>query len=82
MDNSKYPIVFNGYILSHYPVDCSSTLCKNIYGHVHNSEQYKDVTLNDICVSVERINYTPISLEEVEKKFYNLELKRIKECLL
>lgn len=78
---SKYPIIFNDYILSHYPVDCSPTLFKNIYGHVHNSEQYRDVTSNDICVSVERINYTPISLKEVEKNFYNFELKRIKELL-
>lgn len=79
---SKYPIVFNDYILSHYPVDCSSTLFKNIYGHVHNSEQYRDVTLNDICVSVERINYTPISLEEIEKKFKEVWLKIIESYLI
>lgn len=79
---TKYPIVFNGYILSHYPVDCSSMQIKNIYGHVHNSEQYRDITLNDICVSVERIEYFPISLEEVEKKFYNLEHKIMKDYFL
>ena len=78
---TKYPIVFNGYILSHYPIYCLSRQFKNIYGHVHNAQEYLDITDRDICVSVERINYTPISLDEIEKKFEEFGLKTLEYYL-
>lgn len=55
-------------ILSHEPVFITNSMpfC-NIFGHVHNNVIYKTVTENSYCVSVERINYTPISLEEIIK---------------
>lgn len=57
--------ISKGMIISHYPIETES-IDKghfNIHGHVHSN------TLSDlryINVSVENINYTPISYEEIE----------------
>ena len=40
----------------------------NIFGHVHNSPIYKTYSKQHYCVSVERINYMPISFEEIFHK--------------
>lgn len=66
---SPYPILFNNYfLLSHEPLLLSQTTPYfNLYGHVHNDERFED-TLTSICVSVERINYRPISLEEINDR--------------
>ena len=63
----KHPIVFKEFfILSHYPqFTVENGLYANIYGHIHNDPKYKDYTARTFCVSVERINYTPIDFEEV-----------------
>lgn len=57
---SKFPIIYNGFfILSHAPMQLSNTTPYfNLYGHVHNDPNYVN---NDtsMCLSVERINYTP-----------------------
>lgn len=54
-----------GVLLSHIPLHPSSLPEKapiNIHGHIHNKQapgaQYRNV-------SVEMINYTPISIEEI-----------------
>jgi calcineurin-like phosphoesterase family protein len=39
----------------------------NIFGHVHANPIYKDFSPQSFCVSVERINYTPISFEEIKR---------------
>lgn len=59
---------FNTILLSHEPKQCEDTTL-NIHGHIHNvpldTELYnKD---NHICVSVEMINYTPISILDILK---------------
>jgi calcineurin-like phosphoesterase family protein len=67
-----HPIIIDDYfILSHKPRTVGANLYGYIYGHVHNDDLYKDYTSNSICVSVERINYTPIKLEDAKKKMYN-----------
>ena len=40
----------------------------NLYGHVHGNPSYRDVSSHSVCVSVERIGYSPISLEEIRQK--------------
>ncbi|MFR3182150.1 MAG: hypothetical protein ACLTPN_00790 [Clostridia bacterium] len=45
----------------------------NIHGHIHDAlieSEYPDMSPNNhLCVSVERINYKPISFEEIQKKY-------------
>ena len=70
---SKYPIIINDFIiLSHQPLFTNSNSpFFNIYGHVHNDDNYKDYTSNSFCASAERINYTPINLEQIKEKIKN-----------
>lgn len=61
---SKYPIFINDYLISHFPQEGS--LYPNIHAHTHNT------TENDkfhFCVSVEKIEYTPINFEEIKRYF-------------
>lgn len=66
----RYPILWNDfYILSHAPKFITeSSPYFNIFGHVHNDPAYKDYSSNSFCVSAERINYTPISFDEIRKR--------------
>jgi calcineurin-like phosphoesterase family protein len=72
----------DNFILTHIPIHPSSLArwCGgNIHGHLHSENVMKylgedwvgdDVYVKDLryfCVSVEQINYTPISFEEVKK---------------
>ena len=64
---SPYPIVYdNLFILSHEPLLLSQTTPYfNLYGHVHSDARFTDTSTSK-CVSVERINYKPVSLEKVK----------------
>lgn len=68
-----YPIIVEDfYILSHEPLYINETMpYLNIFGHVHNNPIYKDYSPNSYCVSVERINYTPISLDMIKQRIEN-----------
>lgn len=57
---------FKGLIMSHIPIhpDCLGRWNFNAHGHTHARDMNDPRYFN---VSVERINYTPISLEEVKK---------------
>jgi calcineurin-like phosphoesterase family protein len=71
----------DNYILTHIPIHPKSLArwCGgNIHGHLHSSRveyidwhrEYGDTyDPRYLCVSVEQINYTPISFEEARKKF-------------
>ncbi len=61
------PIILDDFwILSHEPLYVSENMpYANIFGHVHASPIIKDYSSHHFCVSVERINYTPISLEDI-----------------
>ena len=69
MDVIEYPIVKDGFwIISHEPMYVSENApYANVFAHVHNNPMYKDVSSRSFCVSAERINYTPMLLEDVKK---------------
>lgn len=70
----KYPIIWNNFIMmSHRPLELSETTpFFNLYGHIHTDERYQD-TKTSKCVSVERINYTPLLIyDTIRKEYYNL----------
>ena len=64
---SRHPIIFRDYfILSHKPQNIMTTgTYGNIFGHIHDNPIYPTVTSRSFCVSAERINYTPISFEDI-----------------
>lgn len=66
----KYPILYNDFfLLSHEPkFQAADATWANIYGHVHGDPKYLDCTKESFCVSAERINYTPISFEEIYER--------------
>lgn len=62
-----YPIILNEFwILSHEPLYVNENMpYANLFGHVHSSPIFKTYSKQHYCVSVERIDYTPISFEEI-----------------
>ena len=70
---SKYPIViYNFAIVSHMPLFTNTNSpYVNIFAHVHDDKNYKDVSSCGFCVSAERLNYTPILYEEVKSRITN-----------
>lgn len=65
---------FDGMILSHIPIHPESLARwgHNIHGHLHSNKVLRELSkIPDpryFCVSMEQIDYTPISLEEVKKR--------------
>ena len=72
---SRWPILYkNFFILSHEPLYMNSNMpYVNIYGHVHGNASYRDVSPQSACVSVERIDYTPVEFGEIMRKIKNLQ---------
>ncbi len=64
------PIIVEGFwILSHEPLYVNENMpYANLFGHVHNSPLFKDYSKQHVCVSVERIEYTPTSFEEIKRR--------------
>ena len=64
-----YPIILDGFwMLSHSPIYTNANMpYANIFGHVHASKQYTHYSDQSFCVSVERINYTPVDFEEIKR---------------
>ena len=64
------PIIYSDYfILSHRPIFINENMpYANIFGHVHNNAVYETVTKYSYCVSVERIDYQPISFNDIVKE--------------
>lgn len=64
------PVIYESFwMLSHEPLYVNNNMpYANIYGHVHGNPNYNDASSHGVCVSVERINYTPIELEKVRGK--------------
>lgn len=72
---SKWPIIYEGFILSHEPQAFLGGFL-NIHGHIHNND-YNESILDDrnyFNVSVENIEYKPIIftdiLERIKQKQY------------
>ncbi|MBR0439777.1 MAG: metallophosphoesterase [Bacilli bacterium] len=78
---TKKPIMVEpGAILMHEPFENSSLIASNyiyFFGHVHANKTLMDEYPNCMCVSVERIDYKPINLDECIKK--KLRKRRWKE---
>lgn len=72
---SRFPILVEEHlILSHEPIFMNASMpYVNVYGHVHNNDMYQDVSPHGFCVSVERINYTPIELTELKERLSALQ---------
>ena len=67
----RRPIMIDpGVILMHEPPQEEIIVpsYKFIYGHVHNNPCYADNYSNCYCVSVERVNYTPVDLDKLIKQ--------------
>ncbi|MBQ8827043.1 MAG: metallophosphoesterase [Oscillospiraceae bacterium] len=64
------PVLYKGFwLLSHEPLYINSNMpYANIFGHVHANPMFKDFSSQHFCVSAERINYTPVSFEEIVRK--------------
>lgn len=64
------PIIIKDFwILSHEPLYVNSNMpYANLFGHVHNSPLFKTYSRQHYCVSVERIDYAPISFDEIIRK--------------
>lgn len=62
-----HPIIIKDFwILSHDPLYVNKNMpYANLFGHVHNSPIIKTYSEQHYCVSVERIRYTPISLDDI-----------------
>lgn len=56
------PVLYEGFfLLSHEPLYINVNMpYANFYGHVHANPSYKDACKQSVCVSVERIAYTPV----------------------
>lgn len=67
---SLWPIVYRDFfILSHEPMYINSNMpYANVYGHVHSNPSYRDASPQSVCVSVERIGYHPVTLEDIKEK--------------
>ena len=74
----NFPVIFdNFFILSHMPQFTQENgLYANIFAHVHDDPNYKDVSSRGFCVSAERINYTPISWEEIKQRMQKCEMEK------
>lgn len=64
------PVLYKGFwLLSHEPIYVNSNMpYANIFGHVHANPMFKDFSSQHFCVSAERIDFTPISFEEIARK--------------
>lgn len=63
-----------GVILMHEPFDDESFIASNyiyFFGHVHTNHTLMDEYPNCMCVSIERIDYRPIDLDECIKRLRN-----------
>lgn len=67
---SRYPIIYeNFWIISHEPLYINRNMpYANIFGHVHANPIYSDFSEQSFCVSVERINYTPVEFSEIKMR--------------
>ncbi len=62
-------IIENFWILSHDALYVNTNMpYANLFGHVHNHPMIKDYSSQHYCVSVERLNYTPLDFEVIKEK--------------
>ena len=68
------PIIFDGFwILSHDALYVNENMpYANLFGHVHTAPLIKDYSKQHYCVSVERIDYSPISFDDIKRTILQL----------
>lgn len=61
------PVIYQQYfMMSHEPLYINTNMpYANFYGHVHGNPSYKDACKQSVCVSAERIGYTPVEFEKL-----------------
>ncbi len=66
-----YPIIYKDFfILSHKPLYMNANMpYRCVHGHIHNNIMQNAESRLYYNVSVERINYTPVSFETIQKYF-------------
>jgi len=68
-----HPILLNDFvILSHEPLMFVKDPFFNIYGHVHDNENYKTFSKNGCCVCVEKHDYMPVSWKTIKDNYDKL----------
>lgn len=67
---SQWPILYKEFfMLSHEPLYINTNMpYANFYGHVHANPSYKDASKQSVCVSVERIAYTPVEFAALRER--------------
>lgn len=69
-------IIRDFWILSHEPLYVNTNMpYANLFGHVHSSPVFKTYSRQHYCVSVERVDYRPISFDEIVRTIQNENLK-------
>ena len=70
LECSPWQIVYKDfYLLSHEPMYINTNMpYANLYGHVHGNPSYKDACKQSVCVSVERIGYTPVEFQGIRER--------------
>ncbi|MDE6925418.1 MAG: metallophosphoesterase [Acetatifactor sp.] len=65
-----HPVILKEFwILSHEPLYVNTNMpYANLFGHVHNSPIIKTFSKQHYCVSVERIDFTPVSFDEIVRR--------------
>ncbi len=65
-----HPILLDGFwLLSHDALYVNENMpYANLFGHVHNSPIFKTYSTQHYCVCVERLNYAPISFEQIKRQ--------------
>ena len=64
------PVIYQEFfMLSHEPLYINANMpYANFYGHVHANPSYRDACRQSVCVSAERIDYTPAQFENLRAK--------------
>ena len=64
-------ILENFWIASHEPLYVNTNMpYANLFGHVHASPQYRDLSPQHFCVCAERTGYAPIPFDEIKRKVH------------
>ena len=78
----KYPIVYaREYLLSHAPFfpledfNDGKTPFINIFGHIHNRTTIPTFGPSHACISIENIDYRPMTFEEIANNIKNAKAK-------
>ncbi len=68
------PVIYNDFwMLSHKPLYINKNMpYANIYGHIHNNPNFTSYSSHGYCVSVERIDYTPVDFEKIKSNIAEL----------